>query len=79
MNGMLVLAASSWIRCCEEMRATIEPTLYQHKTEAIRIVNERLGDRTAATSDSTVGAIACLAIWEVGVHTFFNPSNEVFK
>ncbi|PMD43504.1 hypothetical protein L207DRAFT_299209 [Hyaloscypha variabilis F] len=64
MHGVLVLAASSWMKCCEDMRAVMEPTFFQHKTEAIRIVNQRLGDRSLATSDGTVGAIACLVILE---------------
>lgn len=38
---------------------------YQHKTETIRLVNERLGNQRVATSDGTVGAIACLVILEV--------------
>jgi hypothetical protein len=73
MHGVLVLAASSWMKCCEDMRAVMEPTFFQHKTEAIRIVNQRLGDRSLATSDGTVGAIACLVILEVGAHTSVVP------
>jgi hypothetical protein len=69
LHGTLVLAANSWARVCGGERAQLEPILYQHKTEAIRIVNERLGERIFATTDGTVGAIACLTIFEVGVHT----------
>jgi len=76
LNGVLVLSASSLIKCRQELRAAVEPTLYQHKTEAIRIVNERLGDRIVATSDGTMGAITCLAILEVGVFGLSNPSRK---
>ncbi|KAE9374620.1 hypothetical protein N431DRAFT_543892 [Stipitochalara longipes BDJ] len=64
MHGALVLAAHSWMKCYEDLRAIMEPTFYRHKTEAIRMVNERLGDRGVATNDGTVGAIACLVILE---------------
>jgi hypothetical protein len=68
LHGSLVLAASNWMKLCSDQRAFIEPTFYQHKTEVLRIINERLGDRSVATSDATVGAVACLVISEVGVH-----------
>ena len=38
---------------------------FQHKGEAIRIVNERLSDPRRLT-DGTIAAIACLAASEVG-------------
>lgn len=41
---------------------------YQHKVEAIRIVNSRLGNPELATADGTVGTVACLTIAEVFPH-----------
>jgi hypothetical protein len=37
----------------------------QHRTEAIRIVNERLQDRTHALTDGTIATVANIAIYEV--------------
>jgi hypothetical protein len=37
----------------------------QHRTEAIRIVNERLEDPQQALSDGNIAAVANLAIYEV--------------
>lgn len=37
----------------------------QHRTDAIRIVNERLRDRTQALADGTIAAVANIAIYEV--------------
>lgn len=68
MHGMLLLAANSWTKLGEGRTALMEPTLYHHKTEAIRIINERLGDTDLATSDGTVGATASLVILEVSAH-----------
>lgn len=36
-----------------------------HRTEAIRIVNERLGDPIKRLSDGTIAAVANIAIYEV--------------
>lgn len=68
MHGALVLSANSRANLCRDEKAHLEPILYQHKTETIRLVNERLGNRRVATSDGTVGAIACLVILEVCPH-----------
>jgi hypothetical protein len=38
---------------------------FQHKGEAIRIINERLGDPARRVIDGTIAAIACLAAFEV--------------
>jgi hypothetical protein len=38
---------------------------FQHKGEAIRIINERLGDPSHRVTDGTIAAIACLAAFEV--------------
>ena len=65
MHGALLLSANSRANLCRSEKTHLEPILYQHKTETIRLVNERLGNRRAATSDGTVGAIACLVILEV--------------
>ena len=37
----------------------------QHRTEAIRIVNKRLRDSSLALTDSTIAAVANIAIYEV--------------
>jgi hypothetical protein len=37
----------------------------QHRTEAIRIVNERLRDPSQALSDSNIAAVANMAVYEV--------------
>ena len=79
LHGALVLAASNWMKLCGGQRAFIEPTFYQHKTEAIRIINERMGDSSVATSDATVGAIACLVILEVGVHSCTPKTQEMIS
>jgi hypothetical protein len=68
MHGALVLSANSRANLCMVEKTYLEPILYQHKTETIRLVNERLGIRRVATSDGTVGAIACLVILEVCPH-----------
>lgn len=65
MHGALVLSANSRATLCRDEKTQLEPILYQHKTETIRLVNERLGNQRVATSDGTVGAIACLVILEV--------------
>ena len=39
--------------------------VFQHKGEAIRIVNERLTDLKSGLEDGTIAAIACLAAFEV--------------
>lgn len=64
MHGALVLSANSRANLCRDEKTHLELILYQHKTETIRLVNERLGNRRVATSDGTVGAIACLVILE---------------
>lgn len=38
---------------------------FQLKLEAIRLVNERLGDPVRSISDLTIGAVACLVMFEV--------------
>ena len=39
-------------------------------TSAIQLVNERLGDPVESCSDRTIGAVACLIIYEVCNHAF---------
>jgi hypothetical protein len=60
----LLLAASHWIKSGGD-RNLIYNAFYHHKIEAIRLVNEGLGDQQRAISDGIVGAVACLAILEV--------------
>jgi hypothetical protein len=44
---------------------TLPLECFQHKGEAIRIINERLGDPRRRVTDGTIAAIACLAAFEV--------------
>jgi hypothetical protein len=46
----------------------------KHKTEAIRIINERLNDPILCTSDETILAVSHLAGYEVGnsLHSLIN-------
>jgi hypothetical protein len=46
----------------------IATELYQHKGEAIRIINERLNDPRTAAKNGTIVAIACLVVSEVCKH-----------
>lgn len=64
LHATLVLAAKHWMFLGGSKRL-IESTLYQHKTKAIRIVNERLADPVAALADGTVGAVGVLVFVEV--------------
>ena len=66
LNTVLVLAANHWI-IIGGQRNVMKSQLYQHKMETIRIVNERLGDPELATSDGTIGAVACLMLLEVSL------------
>lgn len=66
LHATLVLAAKHWI-FLGGSRRLIESTLYQHKTETIRLVNERLADPVAAISDGTVGAVSILIFVEVSL------------
>lgn len=65
----LLLGASHFVFMggSSDMVAT---AFYHHKVQAIRLVNERLGDPSMALLDGTVGAVACLTILEVG---FWSP------
>lgn len=64
LNATLVLAAKHWSALGGSKRR-IESTLYHHKTEAIRLVNERLADPVSAVADGTVGAVGILVFVEV--------------
>ena len=46
----------------------------QHRTEAIRIVNERLQDPLQALSDGTIAAVANMAVYEVGTLCFVSQN-----
>jgi len=44
---------------------------FRLKLEAVRLINERLDDPLRSTSDVTIGAVACLVMFEVnGVWLF---------
>lgn len=64
LSASLVLAAKHWSGLRGSKRL-IESTLYHLKTQAIRLVNERLSDPVAAVSDGTVGAVGVLVLMEV--------------
>ncbi|KUJ19899.1 uncharacterized protein LY89DRAFT_464947 [Mollisia scopiformis] len=63
LHATLILTAKHWISLGGSRRF-IESTLYQHKSEAIRLVNERLADPLAAVTDGTVSAVGILVILE---------------
>jgi hypothetical protein len=64
MHAAIILSAYHWVRLGGNPD-TVVLALYHHKVEAIRIINERLGDPAKATLDGTVGAIAVMTIAEV--------------
>jgi hypothetical protein len=64
MNCAILLAADHFMLLGGN-RVIAEPAFYHHKLEAIRIVNERLGNPQMATSEATVGMVACLTLTEV--------------
>jgi hypothetical protein len=64
MHTAIILAANHWVRLGGNPD-TVTLALYHHKVEAIRIINERLGDPTKATLDGTVGAVAAMTLAEV--------------
>ena len=64
MHTAIILAANHWVRLGGNPN-TFTTALYHHKVEAIRIINERLGDPAKATLDGTVGAVAAMTLAEV--------------
>ena len=60
-----ILLAADHFMLLGGSRTIAMSVFYQHKVEAIRIVNERLSDPELATADGTVGTVACLTIAEV--------------
>ena len=64
MHAVIMLSAYHWVRLGGNSD-TVASALFHHKVEAIRIINERLGDPAKATLDGTVGAIAVMTIAEV--------------
>lgn len=55
LHAALVLVAEHWILLGGQ-KSAIENALNSHKMEAIRIVNDNLGNLATTISDSTVGA-----------------------
>lgn len=47
---------------------------YLYKGEAIRLINERLGDPDSRLQEGTIAAIACLAAYEVSTQYCFSSS-----
>jgi hypothetical protein len=66
MHTIILLAANYWVRKCGDP-ATVAFSLAHHKVEAIRIINERLGDPEMAAMDGTIGAVAGLSLVEVSI------------
>ena len=66
LHASLVLSANHWIGIGGQSGIS-SSTLYFHKAEALRIVNERISDPSGAIQASTMGAVACLTILEVSV------------
>lgn len=63
MHAVIILAANEQVKMCGN--ATNVFSRAYHKVEAIRMINERLGVPEMATLDSTVGAVAMMALAEV--------------
>ncbi len=63
-HGCLLLAGMHWYWVHGDV-TMIQDTYLYHKLEAIRLVNEQLGDPGTKSSDSVIGTIACLALAEV--------------
>ncbi|KAE8451943.1 hypothetical protein EG329_002784 [Mollisiaceae sp. DMI_Dod_QoI] len=63
LHASLVLAGKHWTFLGGSKRL-IESTLYYHKMEAIRLLNERLADPVNSVSDGTVGAVGVLIFVE---------------
>jgi hypothetical protein len=64
MHTIIILAANYWVRITGNL-APVAFSLAHHKVEAIRAINERLGDQVQATMDSTVAAVAAMSLAEV--------------
>lgn len=64
MHTIILLAANYWGRVTGNL-ATVAFSLAHHKIEAIRVINERLGDQVRATMDSTIAAVAAMTLAEV--------------
>jgi len=43
---------------------------FQLKLEAIRLINQRLGDPVISTNDLTIAAVACLVLFEVSAFPY---------
>ncbi len=64
INATLVISASHYALITGK-RNDVLPAYYHHKTEAIRIINEKLSDSELMYGDNTLSAIASLTISEV--------------
>jgi hypothetical protein len=64
LHAALVVSASH-LMSLGGLSGISSPTMYFHKIEAIKIVNERMSDPKGAVQDATMGAVACLTILEV--------------
>jgi hypothetical protein len=66
MHTAILLAANHWV-ILGGNPATVASALYHHKVEAIRIINERLGDAARAGLVGTIGAVAAMTLAEVSM------------
>lgn len=66
MHTAILLAANHWVLLGGNP-ATVSSAFYHHKLEAIRIINERLGDPAGAGLVGTVGAVAAMTLAEVSI------------
>ena len=76
LHTAIVLAANHWINLGGKP-ATVSSALYHHKLEAIRIINDRLGDSTKAVLVGTIGAVAGMTLAEVS--TSSKLRHQAFK
>lgn len=70
MHDSALFHATLWHWAAHKLNASRRPEkdsieVLSHKFEAIRLINERLGDSTQQLTDETVAAVACLANVEV--------------
>jgi hypothetical protein len=60
------MLAAGHLMILGDKRRAIERALYLHKMEILRIVNENLQSHQTAIGIATIGAVACMVLFEVG-------------
>lgn len=66
MHTAILLAANHWVLLGGNP-VTVSSAFYHHKLEAIRIINERLGDPARVGLVGTIGAVAAMTLVEVSI------------